>query len=214
MKNFRCYSLFDHFYLKIDQTLRAIANNPKTTGRKYPADIAATSDLSKKEYKHIAGLMRINHAGEVCAQALYHGQGLASTNPVIKDKMLTASIEEGDHLAWCHLRLIELGSHASYLNPFWYAGAFSIGFAAGLIGDQWSLGFLAETESQVVAHLQTHLDALKKDQRSFSILKQMQQDEEKHRDEAIMAGAKELPLAIKKIMRWTAKIMVKAAYYV
>lgn len=214
MKNFRCYTLLDQLNLKFDQVLRAITNHPRTTNRNYPAETYAESDLSNKESRHIAGLMRINHAGEVCAQALYHGQGLASNNSSIKEKMQIAAIEEGDHLSWCHLRLTELGSHASYLNPFWYIGSFSMGLAAGMIGDQWSLGFLAETENQVVAHLQTHLDVLIKDQRSFAILKQMQQDEEKHRDEAITAGAKELPDFIKKMMKFAAKIMVKTAYYV
>src|SRR5262249_21998040 len=141
-----------------------------------------------------AGLMRINHAGEVCAQALYHGQGLASQSPHVKQKMQQAAVEEGDHFALCRIRFFELGSHTSYLNPLWYAGSFTLGLTAGLVGEKWSLGFLAETEHQVVKHLEKHLNILSnQDHRSYKILQQMQQDEAIHRDEAIKAGASELP---------------------
>ena len=129
--------------------------------------------------------------------------------------MKHAAEEEGDHLAWCHTRLTELGSHTSYLNPFWYAGSFALGFTAGMIGDRFSLGFLAETELQVVKHLEHHIQLLKnKDQRSFKIIEQMQRDETEHREEAIRAGASELPKFIKKLMQFTSKIMVKTAYHI
>ena len=124
MANNRYYSPADMFCLGVDQVLRALLNNPKTTGRHYPAQ--SDSELTNSQRKHSAALMRINHAGEVCAQALYHGQALASRNPAIKQSMQQAAIEEGDHLTWCHMRLVELGSHTSYLNPIWYAGAFTL----------------------------------------------------------------------------------------
>jgi ubiquinone biosynthesis monooxygenase Coq7 len=214
MLNDRRYSTVDYFCFGVDQALRAILNNPKTTGRPYPAQTEIESTLTETKRKHSAALMRINHAGEVSAQALYHGQRIASRNQDIKQKMLQAAYEEGDHLAWCQKRLFELGSHTSYLNPLWYLGSFTIGLSAGLINDQWSLGFLAETETQVVEHLDHHLKEISaEDQRSISILRQMQLDEAKHRDTAIDAGALILPLPVKKLMRLTSKIMVKLAYW-
>ncbi len=162
-----------------------------------------------------ARLMRVNHAGEVCAQALYHGQGLVSRHRNVKEKMQQAMIEEGDHLAWCETRLQELGSHTSYLNPGWYMGSFAIGLLAGLVGDKWSLGFLAETENQVVSHLEKHLQQLPaNDKRSLAVLSQMREDESHHRDEAVQAGAAELPGFIKKMMQLVSKVMVKTAYRV
>lgn len=214
MLNDRKYSMSDYFCLKVDLITRTLFDNPKTTGRTYPAQTITETPLTENERKHSAALMRINHAGEVCAQALYEAQGLSASHPDIKQKMRQAAIEEGDHLAWCRRRLLELGSHTSYLNPVWYIGSFAIGLTAGFIHDEWSLGFLAETEKQVVDHLTHHLKVISiKDQRSLSILQQMQLDEAKHRDEAIDAGAKELPLPIKKLMQWTSKMMVKIAYW-
>jgi ubiquinone biosynthesis monooxygenase Coq7 len=214
MINNRHYSVADFFCLEVDQVLRALFNNPKTTGRSYPAEFIKDAELTNLQCKHSAGLMRINHAGEVCAQALYHGQALATRNPNIKKSMQQAAIEEGDHLSWCRMRLVELGSHTSYLNPLWYAGAFTLGLSAGLLGDQWSLGFLAETEKQVIEHLGRHLQALsEEDQRSKKILQQMQIDEAEHRDAAIDAGAKKLPFFLKKWMGITSKVMVRIAYW-
>jgi len=211
----RHYAVADFFCLGVDHVLRALLNNPKTTARNYPAECIRDAELTHLQRKHSAALMRINHAGEVCAQALYHGQAIASRNPDIKKSMQQAAIEEGDHLTWCRMRLMELGSHTSYLNPFWYAGAFTLGLSAGLIGDQWSLGFLAETEKQVVEHLERHLQALsEEDHRSKKILQQMQIDEAEHRDAAIDAGAKMLPFFLKKWMEITSKVMVKIAYWV
>jgi len=211
----RHYTLQDKICLGIDQALRAIFANPKTSGRVYPGKNEAESHLTSEQRKHAAALMRINHAGEVCAQALYHGQGLVSRRHDVKEKMQQAALEEGDHLAWCQTRLLELGSHTSYLNPCWYVGSFAIGITAGLIGDKWSLGFLAETENQVVTHLEKHLQQLpENDKRSYQILWQMREDEAQHRDDAMQFGAAKLPGLIKKIMRFTSKVMVKTAYWI
>ena len=215
MSDFRRLTFLDQLCLGVDQALRAVSGQAKTTGRSYPACLEKEADLTLDERKHIAGLMRVNHAGEVSAQGLYHGQGLVSRRESVKEKMQQAAIEEGDHLAWCQARLTELGSHTSYLNPFWYAGSFVIGLAAGIVGDKWSLGFLAETEMQVVHHLESHLCTLPiDDQRSRKILQQMREDEATHRDEALDAGAAELPGVIKTFMRFTSKCMVKTAYWV
>jgi len=215
MNDLRNFSALDNLCLTFDAALRALTDNQKTTGRPYPGIGIKETKLSMNERKHAAGLMRVNHAGEVSAQALYHGQALASKNQSLKLKMQHAAMEEGDHLYWCHRRLMELGSHTSYLNPFWYAGSLTIGLTAGLIGDRWSLGFLAETEQQVVKHLENHLSRLpKNDIKSHNILTQMQQDEGKHRDEARKLGAAELPPIIKYIMRFLSKVMVKTAYWI
>lgn len=210
----RHYTLLDKICINIDQAVRALSNNHRTSGKPYPAKGMEKPVLEEKERKHAASLMRINHAGEICAQALYHGQGIVSKNAVQQSKMQEAAIEEGDHLAWCKQRLDELGSHTSYLNPLWYAGSFCIGMMAGMIGDRWSLGFVAETEKQVIKHLEGHLHLLpKQDNISHAILSQMEADESKHRDEAIDAGAHELPDIIKQGMALTSKIMVKTVYW-
>lgn len=215
LSKLRDYSLLDQLCLNVDQALRGVFGDPITTERKYPAEKVPESSLSTEQKQHFAALMRVNHAGEVCAQALYHGQGLVSRNPKVREKMQKAAMEEGDHLAWCHQRLQELGSHTSYLNPLWYVGSFSIGLTAGVCGDQWSLGFLAETEHQVVVHLEKHLKTLRsEDQRSYKILEQMQEDEAKHRDDAVKLGAAELPEFIKRLMRLVSKVMVKTALWI
>lgn len=213
MTELRRFSMLDHFCLGVDQALRAVFGSVKTTDRPYPPQGEPESVLNSTERKHSAALMRINHAGEVSAQALYHGQGLVSRSADIRKKMRQSALEEGDHLAWCEKRLIELGSHTSYLNPLWYTGSFMIGLTAGLIGDRWSLGFLAETENQVVRHLENHLERLPaKDTESQKILEQMKIDEAEHRDAAINAGAATLPQPIKKLMTLVSKVMVKTAY--
>src|SRR3990167_2397492 len=150
----RRYSLFDKLCLSFDQALRALSDGVKTTGATYPASHIQEEQLSESQKKQSEALMRINHTGEICAQALYHSQGLVSHTPQLHAKMQQASIEEGDHLAWCKKRLDELGGRTSYLNPFWYMGSFCIGVFAGRMGDAWSLGFVAETEQQVVKHLE------------------------------------------------------------
>ena len=198
MKSQRHYSTFDRICLSLDQAVRALADNAKTTGQPYPAKHVEEKIMSEEQRKHAAALMRINHTGEICAQALYHAQGLVSRDLQTQNKMQQSAIEEGDHLAWCKQRLDELGSHTSYLNPFWYAGSFCLGMAAGMVGDGWSLGFVAETERQVIKHLAGHLTLLpEEDQRSYKILAKMETDEAKHRDEALSAGGKELPSIIK-----------------
>lgn len=211
----RHYSLLDHMCLGLDQALRAVFDNARTTSRNYPASDMPDPVLTEEYRKRSIGIMRVNHAGEVCAQALYHGQGIVSRSSVVKEKMDQAAIEEGDHLAWCMLRINELEGHASYLNFLWYLGSFSIGFAAGLVGDKWSLGFLAETEDQVVRHIEKHLMLLpEQDKKSYKILEQMRQDEAVHRDDAMKAGASELPGVVKKMMSLVSTVMVKVAYWV
>lgn len=213
MNAFRQYSFLDKVCLNIDQAVRALADNPKTTNKVYPAKKIKEEILTDQERKHAAALMRVNHAGEICAQALYQGQALVSYHEATYENLQQAALEEGDHLSWCKKRLDELGDHTSYFNPFWYFGSFCIGVAAGLIGDEWSLGFIVETERQVIKHLERHQGLLPhQDQRSLRILQQMEKDEAKHRDEAIASGAKELPNLIKKGMMLTSKIMVKTAY--
>ncbi len=211
----RNYSFFDQVCLGIDQAIRAIAGKTKTSGRANPAADIGNPQLTIEQSHYAARLMRVNHSGEVCAQALYHAQGLTSRQANIKAKMQHAAIEEGDHLAWCSARLTELGSHTSYLNPLWYAGSFMIGLTAGLIGDKWNLGFLSETEHQVVRHLESHLKKLPADDlKSQKILQQMSFDEAQHRDEAIQAGAVPLPKGIKKLMQFSSTIMVNVAFWI
>lgn len=211
----RHYSFFDKVCLGFDQAIRALTDNAKTTGAAYPAKHIADQPLDEQQRKQSAALMRINHAGEICAQALYHGQGFVSRSSEVQAKMEHAAIEEGDHLDWCKQRLNELNSHPSYLNPLWYAGSFCIGMIAGMVGDKWSLGFLAETERQVIKHLESHLHLLPaNDARSYKILQQMELDEAKHRDDAVALGARELPELMKKGMSLTSKVMVKTAYWV
>lgn len=209
------YSFLDRVCLGFDQVLKTLTDTTSTTGTPYPAENMAEDNLTGTQRKQSAALMRINHAGEICAQALYHGQAMVSRQREVREKMQQAVIEEGDHLAWCKRRLDELGSHVSFLNPCWYTGSFCMGLLAGMIGDQWSLGFVAETERQVLTHLNTQLHLLPaEDKRSYRILEQMEADEAKHRDEAIMLGANDLPRIIKRMMSLTAKIMVKTAYWV
>lgn len=214
MEQKRNYSLLDKFCINVDQMIRTMFNNVKGTGSAYPAKITE-ENLSDKQRQHSAAIMRINHAGEVCAQALYQGQALVSRKPHIQQKLEQAALEEGDHLYWCSKRLDELNSHPSYLNPLWYTGSFCIGLVAGVVGDDWSLGFVAETELQVYKHLENQMQLLPlQDQRSYQILEKMQQDENKHREDALAAGAKELPNLVKKGMSFASMIMVKTAYWV
>ena len=205
----------DHACLQADKFLRAVFGHAKSSGRPYPARHAVEGQLSPQQKKSSAALMRVNHAGEVSAQALYQAQSLTCRSPQLKESMIKAAQEEGDHLAWCKLRLDELGGHVSYLNFFWYTGSFAIGLVAGIISDKWSLSFLAETETQVVLHLEKHLNLLSdSDIKSHLVLKQMQADEAAHRDEAMARGGTFLPLGVKKIMGLLSQIMVKTAYVV
>ncbi len=210
----RHFTLSDQIALGIDQALRTVFGKPQVTERSNPSDdVPETNQLSEEEQKHIAGLMRINHVGEVCAQALYQGQAMTAKLDTVRESMQRAADEENDHLAWCEQRLEELNSHKSLLNPLWYAGSFGLGALAGLAGDKWSLGFVAETEHQVVEHLDEHLAQLpEQDERSRAILKQMKQDEGRHATVALEAGGAELPAPIKQAMKFTSKIMTSAAY--
>lgn len=211
----RGFSLIDTFLMHADLARKTLCVQPKDHQRTYPAKNSVESNLSEQEEKHSAGLMRVNHSGEVCAQALYQGQALTARSYFVKEKMQEAADEELDHLAWCNQRLYELNSHTSYLNFVWYCGALSIGIAAGIIGDRWSLGFLAETEEQVVQHLDSHLGALpKNDEKSRVIVEQMQKDESRHRDMAYDAGAENLPRFVKTMMAMSSKVMTQIAYYI
>jgi len=166
-----------------------------------------------EERPHVVGLMRVNHAGEVCAQALYSGQALVARDPAVRKALQSAGAEERDHLAWCRERLDELGSRPSLLDPLWYAGSFALGLVSGLAGDRWSLGFLAETEAQVERHLEGHLERLPADdRRSRAILEQMREDESRHAQTGRALGAAELPLSVKAAMRAFSKVMTRTAY--
>ena len=181
--------------------------------RKNPAGRLKEAELSDDQRRHAAGLMRVNHAGEVAAQALYHGQASTARNPRTREHLLQAAAEEGDHLRWCEERLDELGERPSLLQPLWYAGSFAIGAVAGAAGDRWSLGFVSETENQVCAHLEGHLQELPEtDRRSRRIVETMRDDEVRHGADAREAGGRELPGPIRAAMKGIAKVMTGAAY--
>lgn len=212
----RNYTVIDRAVMALDSCLANLTSSdqrPET--RPGPADKLAEPDLNEPERRHSAGLMRVNHAGEVAAQALYKAQGLTATDISLRQAMRQAAAEEIDHLEWCESRLEELGGHTSYLGPAWFAGAFGIGFFVGLLGDKCSLGFLAETEHQVVRHLDEQLDKLpEKDIRSRAILQQMRADELRHATNAELKGAGVLPKGIKRLMYLASRVMTGSAYYV
>lgn len=204
----------DGLIVEFDKGLRTLfAKAP--TARPYPDAGVADGVMDDAEKKHAAALMRINHTGEICAQALYQGQALTARDPVVQEKLKQAAWEETEHLAWTSKRVGELGSHLSLLNPVWYSGSLALGAVAGLLGDKWNLGFLAETERQVGAHLQSHLDSLPlQDAKSREIVKQMYVDEVSHSDMAIKLGAAELPLPVKLAMRGMSVVMTRTVYWV
>lgn len=211
----RSYSRLDHFFWQLDQALRTASGPPPAESRPNPARAVNEGELTSAERDLAARFMRINHAGEVCAQALYQGQALTAQLPNVRGKMEQAAQEENDHLAWTAERLRELNSHTSVLNPFWYAGSFAIGALAGMAGDKWSLGFVAETEKQVVAHLDSHLARLSPDDhRSRAILEQMKIDEGRHATVAIEYGAATLHEPVRQLMRLTSKVMTRSVYWV
>ncbi|PVV09970.1 MAG: demethoxyubiquinone hydroxylase family protein [gamma proteobacterium symbiont of Ctena orbiculata] len=204
----------DRMLIGFDTALRTLFGRPQVTERANPADRVENAEMSEVERDLAARLMRINHTGEVCAQALYQGQALTAKLPEIRDSMERAAREENDHLAWCENRLDELDNRKSLLNPFWYAGSFLIGATAGLAGDRWSLGFVAETEHQVEAHLNDHLGRIPiQDRKSIAILEQMKEDEIHHATVALEAGGAVLPAVIKSAMKLTSKLMTKSVYY-
>lgn len=203
----------DALILQFDKALRTLFT-PAASRRPHPDRDLPEADMSEAQKRHAAGLMRVNHSGEVCAQALYQGQALTARNPEAARALLEASDEETEHLAWCERRLDELGSRKSLLNPLWYTGSFAIGALAGALGDRWNLGFLAETERQVEGHLDGHLSTLPEpDAKSRAIVEQMKADEIKHAETAIAHGGAELPLPVKMAMQLTSKVLTRTAYW-
>lgn len=208
----RRYSPLDRLLIEADRALVTTLGEP-AAGRANPAGDLPVADLDPAQRRHVAGLMRINHVGEVCAQALYFGQAAVAREARTRQQLLAAAQEETDHLAWCAQRLGELSSRPSLFNPIWYAGAYAIGLAAGLRGDGWNLGFVVETERQVEAHLERHLQDLPEgDRRSRTILRVMKDDEARHAENAEQAGARELPAPIPDIMALAARAMKAIAY--
>lgn len=210
----RHYTVLDRVLIGADNALRTVLAQPVAT-RKSPAQGIPETSLNDSERRHVVGLMRVNHAGEIAAQALYQGQAVGARDSRVAQRMAHAAQEEEEHLAWCQARLSELGSRPSLLTPLWYLGSFAIGAAAGAAGDKWSLGFVVETERQVMEHLSGHLRSLPNaDHRSHAVLNQMHKDEDAHATAARQAGAAELPAPIKLLMRLTSKVMTKTAYWV
>ena len=211
----RQYSKLDNIIMQIDAVLRDSSKSSEHSTREYPGDLYPHSDLNEQEKRHASGLMRINHAGEISAQALYKAQAMTAIDDELKDTMKQSAYEESSHLKWCERRLDELGGRTSYLSPIWYFGSFGIGVVAGCFGDKLNLGFIAETEYQVVKHLDSHLEQLpKNDERSRAILEQMRKDELHHAKTAETSGAKNLPKEVRFIMTLVSKIMTKTAYYI
>ncbi len=209
----RDFTPIDKVVMVFDQSLRAVFSPQQGTARPNPADAVDEAELTASERQHVIGLMRVNHAGEIAAQALYNGQAVTARDEEVRERMEESAREETDHLAWCKGRVEELGGHTSYLGPLWYWGSFAIGAAAGAAGDKWSLGFVKETEDQVGAHLEKHLQSLpKQDEKSRAILRQMAEDEARHGDKAVDLGGVPLPAPIKGLMRLTSKVMTTLAY--
>lgn len=204
---------FDRVIIEVDKTVRTLFAQA-TTVRPRPGKEFPEADLSEVERRHVIGLMRVNHVGEICAQALYQGQALTSRNSATRDALVEAANEEIEHLAWTEQRIYELKGRKSCLNLFWYSGAFALGTLAGEAGDRWNLGFLVETERQVEAHLNSHLRELPlKDLRSRAIVEQMRLDEIKHAEMALELGGSPLPMPIVVAMKFAARFMTRTAYY-
>jgi 3-demethoxyubiquinol 3-hydroxylase len=204
----------DELIIAFDKGLRTIFGTARSD-RAVPGEELEQHDFSATQRIHAAALMRVNHTGEVCAQALYQGQALTARNPETKASLDRAAQEETEHLAWTERRIEELGGRKSLLNPVFYAGSFAIGAAAGLLGDRWNLGFLAETERQVVAHLESHLARLPlEDEKSRAIVEQMRNDEAGHATSALQHGAAELPGPAKSAMRLASRVMTETSYWI
>ena len=204
----------DQLIIEFDRALRTVLA-PARSVRPVPGGLLPEAELDPGQKNRVVGLMRVNHCGEICAQALYQGQALTSRDPVIREALRGAAEEETEHLAWTEQRIAELGGRKSLLNPLWYLGSLTFGMAAGVWGDKWSLGFLAETERQVEAHLDGHLRSLPaEDERSRTIVDQMRLDEIQHAKTAVHYGAVELPAAVKKAMKMAAKVMTTVAHRV
>lgn len=211
----RSYSPLDQLIMNLDQAVRTLVGKPLITERADPANDWDEEELSEAEKTESVRLMRVNHSGEVAAQALYQGQALTARLETVRGRMQRAAEEENDHLEWCEHRVKELGGHISYLNPLWYLGSFTIGATAGAIGDKWSLGFVAETEKQVIEHLDEHLQRISEnDKKSRAVLEQMKIDEAHHGAMARDAGGAELPAPIRQFMKLTSKVMTGTAYWI
>ena len=210
----RTYTTTDIFFLLADDALTTLFGSPRTTGRENPGTKVDEGQLSSFEKAESVRLMRVNHSGEVCAQALYRSQALTARSDPLKKRMAQAAREENDHLRWCEDRIETLGGKKSLLNPIWYAGSFALGAVAGIIGDRWNLGFLAETEHQVEKHLEGHLNRLpESDARSRAVVQQMKEDELSHATSAQRAGAAELPNPIKSWMRLASRVMTQTSHW-
>jgi len=202
----------DKIIIELDRALRTVFASARSV-RPVPGDTQPEAGFDAEQRRHVVGLMRVNHCGEICAQALYQGQALTSRDPVVREALRGAADEETEHLAWTERRIAELGGRKSLLNPLWYAGSLTLGLVAGALGDKWNLGFLAETERQVEAHLDGHLLSLPEDDlRSRAIVDQMRLDEIQHAETAVRHGAAELPGAAKAAMKLMAKVMTGTAY--
>lgn len=209
----RHLSMTDQLLSQMDKALRTLAPGKVSHQRPSPANTINEAEMTDTERKHAAGLMRVNHSGEVCAQALYQGQALTAKLPTVRVEMEHAAEEEVDHLAWCQERIESLGSHTSVLNPLWYGMSFGLGAAAGLVSDNVSLGFVAATEDQVCKHLESHLyDLPLQDERSRAVIETMLEDEAKHGQAAIAAGGYRFPTPVKGIMSLVSKAMTKSSY--
>jgi len=207
--------VLDSFVMECDKALKTVIGQPETTDRPLPGVALSDQELTAKEQALSTRLMRVNHSGEVSAQALYQGQALTATLPEVRAAMEQAALEENDHLVWCQQRVEYFGGHTSVLNPVWYAGSFVMGAVAGKIGDKWSLGFVAETEKQVVKHLDEHLEQISEhDAKSRAILEQMRTDELHHGTIALEAGGATLPKPVQVVMGLMSKVMTKTSYWV
>jgi len=203
----------DRLLLQADRALRTLSPGAPSCARLSPAGAEDETELSDTERRHAAGLMRVNHSGEVCAQALYQGQALTAKLPEVRGEMERAADEEIDHLAWCEQRLRELDSRPSLLNPLWYGLSFGLGAAAGKVSDRISLGFVAATEEQVCRHLQSHLERLPaQDRKSRAVVEQMLVDEEEHGHAALEAGGARFPAPLKGLMTLVSRVMTSASY--
>ena len=209
----RRLSLLDKLISEADSVMKTITNRGNHANRPSPSKDHLDAELSESQRRHVAGLMRVNHTGEVWAQALYQGQALTAKLPTVREDMQQAAQEEVDHLVWCEERLQELDSHTSYLNPAWYGMSFALGALAGAIGDKVSLGFVAATEERVCSHLRDHLQQLpEEDRKSQLILQQMLEDEQRHGDKALEAGGTDLPKPVKDVMSSVSKLMTRTSY--
>jgi 3-demethoxyubiquinol 3-hydroxylase len=209
----RRLTLIDRLISEADLVVKTVTNRGNYPSRSSPAQGHSDAQLSESQRRHVAGLMRVNHTGEVCAQALYQGQALTAKLPTVRQEMQQAAREEVDHLVWCEERLRELGSHTSYLNPAWYGLSFALGAIAGAISDKVSLGFVAATEERVCSHLRDHLKQLPdEDRKSQLILQQMLQDEQRHGEQALQAGGTTFPRPVKDAMSSVSKLMTQTSY--